>query len=507
MTITLAIKLAYAIIYVMYKIFQLGDYMITDGKIQLASGFIFDYKTMLGDGRITENDLLELKERAQAAAAAIDEMRKSGYAKAHLSKDGTPEPVYFTHLPYIKEGSPNSPESIAKLKDFADYMQREVDAVIFLGVGGSFLGNRVLYDIFAGGGWNNFTHDERDNHPRLFFGGNNIDPWQSLHIVQQMDSLAENRKHKGDKFRLLLVPISKSGTTLETLTAFSYYYQELTKRENIDVDVAVVTDLKEETGSPLYKLAKENGWRTFDVKEGVGGRFSVLNDVGLVTAAAIGLDIEMILEGARAMDKACQKADFSNPALLNACLKYIADSKYSCDTEVFMSYGMCLKSLGEWYVQLLAESLGKRHNRDGETVFYGRTPIAAVGSTDMHAQTQQHQDGKRNKVIQFLQVDEFEKDVVLGNPFPHLPDFAKYDGVSLNKALQIALLANREALDKDNRFSALYRLPTLNEFYIGQIFYFLMLSIAYEGELANVDAFDQPGVEAYKKIIKRELGR
>ncbi|MBR5791298.1 MAG: glucose-6-phosphate isomerase, partial [Phascolarctobacterium sp.] len=177
------------------------------------------------------------------------------------------------------------------------------------------------------------------------------------------------------------------------------------------------------------------------------------------------------------------------------------------DIEVFMSYGMCFKSLGEWYVQLLAESLGKRHDREGATVHYGRTPIAAVGSTDMHAQTQQHQDGKRNKVIQFLQVDEFEKDVVLGNPFPHLEDFAKYDGVSLNKALQIALLANREALDKDNRFSALYRLPAINEFYIGQIFYFLMLSIAYEGELANVDAYDQPGVEAYKKIIKRELGR
>lgn len=481
--------------------------MLTDGKIQLPSGFIFDYATMMGNCRITEDDLLEMKERAQAAAIAIDEMRKSGYAKAHLSKDGAPEPVYFTYLPYIKEGNPNSPESIANLKEFADYVQQEVDAVIFLGVGGSYLGNKVLFDIFCGGGWNNFSHDERDNRPRIFFGGNNIDPWQSLHIVGQMESLAANRAPKGEKFKLLLVPISKSGTTLETLTAFSYYYQEFSKNDKIVLDVAVVTGLDDKTASPLYKLAQENNWRAFDVKEGVGGRFSVLNDVGLVTAAAIGLDIELILEGARAMDKACQKADFSNPALLNACLKYLAGSKYACDIEVFMSYGMCLKSLGEWYVQLLAESLGKRHNREGKTVYYGRTPIAAVGSTDMHAQTQQHQDGRRDKVIQFLQVDEFEKDVVLGNPFPHLSDFAKYDGVSLNKALQIALLANREALDKDNRFSALYRLPTINEFYIGQIFYFLMLSIAYEGELANVDAFDQPGVEAYKKIIKRELGR
>ena len=481
--------------------------MLTDGKIQLPSGFIFDYATMMGNCRITENDLLELKERMQNAAAAINEMRKSGFAKAHLSKDGAPEPVYFTHLPYIKEGNPNSPDSLAKLQEFAAYIQEEVDAVIFLGVGGSYLGNKVLFDIFCGGGWNNFSHNERDNRPRIFFGGNNIDPWQSLHIVQQMESLAEYRPSKGENFKLLLVPISKSGTTLEALTAFSYYYQELSKKENIVVDVAVVTDLQEATNSPLYKLAKENNWRAFDVKEGVGGRFSVLNDVGFVTAAAIGLDIELILEGARAMDKACQKADFSNPALLNAALKYIAGQKYDCDIEVFMSYGMCLKSLGEWYVQLLAESLGKRYDREGATVYYGRTPIAAVGSTDMHAQTQQHQDGKRNKVIQFLQVDEFEKDVVLGNPFPHLEDFAKYDGVSLNKALQIALLANREALDKDDRFSALYRLPAINEFYIGQIFYFLMLSIAYEGELANVDAYDQPGVEAYKKIIKRELGR
>ena len=478
-----------------------------DGTLKLADGFVFDYATMMGDCRITENDLDSLKERVQNAAAAIDEMRRSGFAKAHLSKDGAPEPVYFTRLPYIKEGNPNNPTSIAKLKEFANYVQREVDAVIFLGVGGSYLGNKVLFDIFCGGGWNNFNHEERDNYPRLFFGGNNIDPWQSLHIVQQMDSLAANRPPKGEKFKLLLVPISKSGTTLETLTAFSYYYQELSKRDNITLDVAVVTDLKEATGSPLYKLAKEKGWRTFDVKEGVGGRFSVLNDVGFVTAAAIGLDIEKILEGARVMDEACQTADYNNPALLNASLKYLAGSKYNCDIEVFMNYGMCLKSLGEWYVQLLAESLGKRHNREGATVYYGRTPIAAVGSTDMHAQTQQHQDGKRNKVIQFLQVDNFDADVILGNPFPHLQDFAKYEGVSLNKALKIALLANREALDKDNRFSALYRLPKLDEFYIGQIFYFLMLSIAYEGELADVDAFDQPGVEAYKKIIKRELGR
>ena len=168
---------------------------------------------------------------------------------------------------------------------------------------------------------------------------------------------------------------------------------------------------------------------------------------------------------------------------------------------------MRLKSMGEWYVQLLAESLGKRCDRQGNEVFYGRTPIAAVGSTDMHAQTQQHQDGRRNKVVQFLQVADLGGDIKLGNPFPDLADFSKYEGLSLSRALDIALNANREALDKDERFSAVYQLPRLDEFNIGQLFYFLMLSIAYEGELADVDAFDQPGVEAYKKIMKRELAK
>lgn len=98
-------------------------------------------------------------------------------------------------------------------------------------------------------------------------------------------------------------------------------------------------------------------------------------------------------------------------------------------------------------------------------------------------------------------------DVHLGNPFPKMEALAKYSNLSLKYALDVALNANREALNDDRRFSALYSLPALNEFYIGQILYFLMLSIAYEGELANVDAFDQPGVEAYKKIMKRELAK
>lgn len=477
-------------------------------KIVLADGFLFDFATMFGENRIQQADLQQIEDKIIAAAQAVDVLRNTGMSKKHLSKDGRPEKVLFTKLPYVADGNPNTPQSIAKLKDFADYLRNHVDAVLFLGVGGSYLGNKVLYDLFCGDGWNILGPAQRGYRPAIIFGGNNLDPLQSHQIVDQVWSLARYTLPKKNRFRLMLVPISKSGTTLETLTAFSYFYEEFSKESYLDLDVAVVTDLNPDANSPLLTLAQENNWQCFDVKNGVGGRFSVLNDVGLVMAAAIGLDIDKFLAGARAMDEVCRNNDWQkNPALANAVLKYVAADKYGCDLEVFMGYGICFKSLAEWYVQLLAESLGKRLDRDGKTVFYGRTPVAAVGTTDMHAQTQQHQDGRRNKVIQFLQVDDLHGDVVLGNPFSKVEQIAKYEGLSLNKALQVALLANREALESDSRFTALYHLPHLNEYYVGEMFYFLMLSIAYEGELANVDAFDQPGVEAYKKIIRRELGR
>ena len=477
-------------------------------NIRLKDGFEFDFGTMLGAGRIQQRDLEALQPQLNKAAEALLRIREQGVAKNHLSKDGTPEPVYFTRLPYVEPGNPNTPESVQKLMDFSEHLRNAVDAVLFLGVGGSYLGNKVLYDLFCGDGWNILSPAQRSYRPAILFGGNNLDPLQSRQLVDQVWSLARNTMTKGDKFRLMLVPISKSGTTLETLTAFSYFYEEFSHETYLDLEVAVVTDLNPDAKSPLLTLAEEKNWRKFDVKNGVGGRFSVLHDVGLVMAAAIGVDIKEFLGGAQVMDRACQSGDWQqNPALVNAALKYLAAEKYGCDLEVFMGYGLCFKSLSEWYVQLLAESLGKRNNREGETVFYGRTPIAAVGTTDMHAQTQQHQDGKRNKVVQFLQVDDLHQDVVLGNPFGHIPQMAKYEGLSLNRALQVALLANREALDKDNRFTALYRLPHLTAYYIGELFYFLMLSIAYEGELADVDAYDQPGVEAYKIIIKRELGK
>jgi glucose-6-phosphate isomerase len=202
------------------------------------------------------------------------------------------------------------------------------------------------------------------------------------------------------------------------------------------------------------------------------------------------------------MDEACQTGDvFQNPALLNAALKYIASEKYGRDIEVFMPYADYLKSVAEWYIQLLAESLGKRDDRAGNEVFYGRTPIVAVGTTDMHAQTQQYQDGKQDKVVQFVKVSAWENDPVIPDAFPSAAKLSEIAGISLSQALDAAREANAAALTSDGRFNATFELSSMNAFCLGELLYLLALSIAYEGELADVDAFDQPGVEGYKKIL------
>ena len=474
-------------------------------KITLPSGLVLDFTNMLGVDRLEEREVAEgLASLGAAADAAVQRLRETGRSKAHLSKDGTPEHVYFPRMPYIAEGNPNTASSIAKLKEYGEYLQ-QMDVVVFLGVGGSYLGNKVLFDAFGGCHWNTNAR-LRHGQPRIYFSGNNLDPVDCNGLVYEVQRLAYLHLSNGRELRVMLVPISKSGTTLETISAFTYFYDTLSKGLNIKLECTVVTDLHaDEENAPLLQLARRYGWWQFDIKEGIGGRFCVMTDPGLVTMAALGGDIEEFLRGAKDMDEYCKQAALEeNPALLNALLKFLAYGK-GRDIEVFMPYSMHLKSLSEWYVQLLAESLGKRLDRNGKVINYGRTPIVAVGTTDMHAQTQQHQDGRLNKVVQFLEVADPEEQAVVHNPFADVPYFGKYEGLDMNKALKVALAANEAALTSDNRYNARFTLPRLNEYMLGQLMYFLMLSVAYEGELADVDAYDQPGVEVYKRFMKEKL--
>ena len=472
-------------------------------QIKLPSGFTFDYENLFGEGKVTEKDLPETK----AAHEAVCRMRETGEVRGHLSKDGTPELVLFPELPYVKEGNLNSPKDVEKLKKFGENVKGRIDIVVSLGIGGSFLGNKVLFDVGCGEFWNAMTPEERDGWPEVYFSGNNIDPRRTKDLINYLSHKAEVAKtHRKRPLRVLLLVISKSGGTLDTMSNFMVIYDKLSKADNVETEVVAVTDPNEEKPTLLKKLASEKGWPTFRVPDGVGGRFSVFSDVGLSLAACVGFDIEAFLRGAKDMDEACKTDDiWQNPAMLNAALKFAAGEKHGRDIEVMMPYGDYLKSLSEWYIQLLAESLGKETDREGRRVYYGRTPIVAVGTTDMHAQTQQHQEGKLNKVVQFIKVESWPEDMMIPDVFPEAQKLSDIAGVTMAEALEVARESNEKALASNGRMSASLTMPKLDAYHLGELMYMLALSVAYEGEFADVDAFNQPGVEAYKRIMGPRL--
>lgn len=469
--------------------------------LSLPSGFSFDYGNLYGPDKVREADIAGIECRISAAHAAVEGMRRSGLEAGNSFKNGHEEKVLFFRLPYIGEGMLHTPESMARVKSFGEKMRYREDAVIFFGIGGSYLGNKVLFDINGGEFWNYLDPDQRQGYPRIYFSGTNLDPRRTADLIRQIKYEAAR---KGGEYRVTMAVISKSGSTIDTMAAFLVVYDALAAVREITVSTAAVTGLADKgPKSRLQQLAENEGWPLFCIPEGVGGRFSVFSEVGLLMAACLGLDGEEFLAGARAMDQACRTADiWQNPALLNAALKYVAYVEYGRTMEVFMPYADYLKSLADWYVQLLAESLGKRYDREGQVVHYGRTPIPAVGTTDMHSQAQLHQDGQRDKVVQFIKVTHWEDDFTVPDKFTHIPDIA---GLRLSEALDAARRANASALISDCRFNATFELPRLNAFHVGELMFMLALSVAYEGELANVNAYDQPGVEAYKQIMNRDL--
>jgi len=340
----------------------------------------------------------------------------------------------------------------------------------------------VLVDALKGPLWNAIPGEESG--PTIFFSGNNVDP-SSIRSLEKILDLEQT----------MFVVISKSGATMETMAAFLHFYH-LVLGKDLDPSrhFTVVTDPEK---GLLHDIAQEVDLPAFVVPYGVGGRWSVLTDVGLLIAAAAGIPIGDLLEGAQKMVQIGNRGDiFENPPCLYAAICTLLYRNHGIHESVLMPYSDALKSFALWYVQLLAESLGKEKNRSGDIVHEGRTPIAAVGTSDMHAQTQQHREGKKNKLVTTIALEAFGEDDIA------LPAEGEWmDSLSFIAGRR----ANEESLASDGRPSCCLSIPGLNAYTLGQLFYFFEMATAFEGELLNVNAFDQPGVEHYKKIMKSIL--
>ena len=259
------------------------------------------------------------------------------------------------------------------------------------------------------------------------------------------------------------------------------------------------------SGSQANKERKEvqkDNVMSFIVPQNVGGRFSVLSPVGLISAAFTGIDIEKLLLGAEMMDKKCDTDDlFSNPAALFAAIQYLFYWQKR-PISVMMPYSNALYAVADWYRQLWAESLGKKTDRKGNTVDVGPTPVKALGATDQHSQVQLYIEGPHDKIITFLSVESFAKTVKIPSFDNHY--LGKH---TLNGLLKAEEEATRLALTKEGRPNLTISIPKITPETIGQLLYMLELATAYAGELFDIEAFDQPGVELGKQLTYALMGR
>ena len=225
-------------------------------SIKLKSGFTFDYDNLFGEGKVTKADIEAFGEKLKEAHKAMNVMRETGVIKGHLSKDGEPEKVLFSQCPYIQEGPLNSPESMKRLQDLRESVRNRVDAVVSLGIGGSYLGNKVLFDIQCGEFWNSKSTEERNGYPKFYFSGNNIDPRRTKDLIDNLEDCAEITKtHYKRNYKVMLIVISKSGGTLDTMSNFMVVYDALKKNPQIEVEVVAVTDPNLEKPT-LLRLSK-----------------------------------------------------------------------------------------------------------------------------------------------------------------------------------------------------------------------------------------------------------
>ena len=456
--------------------------------MNIDNELFIDFKHLLGNPwSVTEKALATYGPCIKQAARDVSELRHTG-----KGPDGSS--VLFQHLPYLLEEdvliSEEERKALLSLREEA----KSYDAVISIGIGGSYLGNQVLFDLFCGPYWNQLKKEERHGYPQVYFAGQNVDPVSLIELSSCISR--ESERLQGRRMKVLLLVISKSGTTIEPVTAVRGLKRLLAPV--CDIRIMAITDKDK---GRIRPLAEKEHFPCFTVPDGIGGRFSIFSQVGLVFASLVGIPIEEFLNGAKMVEEACRSEDWQkNPALLLAALKFIAMKEYGITAEVVMPYGDKLRSFGWWYAQLLGESLGKKYDLDGNVVYNGRTPVASVGTTDMHSLTQEHQQGKKNKLVQFISVEQLPEDLSV------LCDEKDVSGmVPMSRMLAAARRANEEALAKEGRMSCHISMKILTPFHVGALMYFFFLVIAYEGAMAHVNAFDQPGVEDYKKILHEEL--
>ena len=369
------------------------------------------------------------------------------------------------------------------------------DTLVVLGIGGSALGTTALATALLDP-YHNLLGPAARGGPRLFVV-DNVDPDEMTALFSRLD-LATT----------LVDVVSKSGTTAETMAAYLIARRMLEARLGKEEAARHLVFTTDPEAGVLRRIGRADGIRMFPVPPGVGGRFSVLSAVGLLPAALCGMDVPGLLAGAReAMSWGDAEDVLASPAHAFATIQFLQYVRFDRRISVMMPYSARLRDVADWYRQLWAESLGKAVDRKGNAVHVGPTPVKALGATDQHSQVQLYAEGPDDKVFTFLRVESFAQDVVIPDLHPEEESLAYLHGRRLSELLNAEQRATAWALAKQRKPSLTIALPRVDAVILGQLLYTLEMAAAVAGELFDIDAFDQPGVEAGKKAAYALMGR
>lgn len=382
-----------------------------------------------------------------------------------------------------------------QIQEYADYLAEHYENFVLLGIGGSALGPQAVHQALRPYYYNELSSEKRNHRPR-FYVVDNIDPTRFKDLLESLDLE-----------KTMFNVISKSGNTSEMMAQFLIVRQMLKEvcKDQFNEHIVVTTD--QEKGN-LVTLSENEGYRRFVIPSGIGGRFSELTPVGLLPAAVCGINIFELLDGAIAMDqKIRERKDlFQNPAQLRAVLGYIS-LRRGKSISVFMPYADGLKTMADWYAQLWAESLGKRYDRQGQEIWTGQTPVKALGVTDQHSQVQLYTEGPNDKIFTFVTVGNFNEEILIPKDDELDQSIQFLGGHQLGDLLRAEHKATEYALSLAGRLHQNIILPELNPYTVGQLLLLLEWETTYMGELLNINAFDQPGVEEGKIGTYALMGR
>ena len=418
----------------------------------------------------------DLADRFRAAHESVEAIRRSGE-------------MGFFELPYDSD-------ALAQAQELADQIEGRFENLVIIGMGGSALGARTLRDALLGSLWNERSNEERAGRPRMYIL-DNVDPGAVLDVVEYLDLR-----------RTLFNVVSKSGSTAETMALYlvleGLLIEELGK-ENVGEHFVFTTD--PENGA-LRSIAEAEGINSLRIPGNVGGRFSVLSPVGLFPAALAGVDAAALLGGAARADEYCRTPVLGeNAAGLMATLLHVAHSELGASIHVLMPYSERLRSFSFWFQQLWAESLGKAHDRSGNVVHTGPTPLPAVGVTDQHAQVQLFMEGPLDKVVIFVALTGTQRDMKIGGHRASVPSVAYLGDHTLGQLMDAERRATAEALRRNGRANMTFEIEYLDASTLGELFMLMSVATIYAGALYDVNPLDQQGVEMGKQLTYGLMGR